>query len=221
MRILALSDIHGAYKIAKKILGLESAIDVVVMAGDLTTRGNRTEALDAILDLKSASSRLLAVAGNMDSTEIDDSFLKEGLGINGKGRVIQDIGFFGVSGGTKSILHTPFELTEEEIASIALQGWEHVADARVKVFVPHTPPHGTKLDIIRLGNHVGSSAVREFVEAHQPDLLICGHIHESSGEDFIGRTKMVNCGSVRDGRYAVVEVGESITLWLKELDRGQ
>jgi uncharacterized protein len=219
MRILALSDIHGAYKLAKKILDLEPAIDVVVLAGDLTTRGSATEALDAIRELGSAAPHLLAVAGNMDSLEIDRSFDEEGVGINGRGVVINEVGFFGVSGGTKSILHTPFELTEDELMATARRGWEHVSEARTKVFTPHTPPYGTKLDVIRTGAHVGSTAVREFVETHQPDLLICGHIHESSGEDYLGKTRMVNCGSVREGRYALVEIGGTISVKLKELGR--
>jgi uncharacterized protein len=219
MRILALSDIHGAYKTAKKILAKEQGVDLVVMVGDLTTRGNREEAMEAIHDLQAMSPRLLAIAGNMDSSEIDRGFVEDGIGINGKGVLIGDVGFFGVSGGTKSILHTPFELTEEDLMETAQRGWEHVSAARIKVFIPHTPPHRTKLDVIRSGSHVGSTAVREFAETHQPDLLICGHIHESSGEDFLGKTRMVNCGSVREGRYVVIEVGATTGLELKELGR--
>jgi Icc-related predicted phosphoesterase len=56
---------------------------------------------------------------------------------------------------------------------------------------------------------VGSRAVRELVERHQPLLALHGHIHESKGITRIGKTTCVNPGSaygegVLDG--AVVDI---------------
>lgn len=42
---------------------------------------------------------------------------------------------------------------------------------------------------------VGSTAVREAIEAHQPLLALHGHIHESRGVDKLGRTLCINPGS--------------------------
>jgi len=42
---------------------------------------------------------------------------------------------------------------------------------------------------------VGSTAVRTFVEKHQPLLGLHGHIHECKGVDRIGRTLIINPGS--------------------------
>jgi Icc-related predicted phosphoesterase len=42
---------------------------------------------------------------------------------------------------------------------------------------------------------VGSTAVREFIERHQPLLSLHGHIHESRGAVRIGRTLAINPGS--------------------------
>jgi Icc-related predicted phosphoesterase len=42
---------------------------------------------------------------------------------------------------------------------------------------------------------VGSTAIRAAIEKHQPLLGVFGHIHESSGEQNIGRTKCLNPGS--------------------------
>jgi hypothetical protein len=217
MRILALSDIHGAYELAKRILRAERGIDLVIMAGDLTTFGTREEALDAVAGFRAITEPVLAVAGNMDTREIDEAFAGEKISINGKGVRIGNTGFFGVSGGPHSFLHTPFELAEEEILTLAEKGFAEVADAPTKVFVPHAPPHETKLDKVRSGKHVGSTAVRDFIQSRQPDLVICGHIHESAGEDTLGLSKMVNCGSVKEGRYAVIELEKDITLSLKTL----
>jgi uncharacterized protein len=67
------------------------------------------------------------------------------------------------------------------------------------VLVTHGPPHGTRCDMIGAGAHVGSRALRRFVETHQPPLVLSGHIHESprvssSYRDTIGRTVVVNPG---------------------------
>jgi len=75
----------------------------------------------------------------------------------------------------------------------------------------HVPPIDTHLDIAPLLNpdltprlspggepemgHVGSKAVREAIEKHQPLLGLHGHIHESKGYAKIGRTNCFNPGS--------------------------
>jgi uncharacterized protein len=217
MRILALSDIHEAYDRAKQIVRSEAHIDLVLLVGDLTTHGTPERATEAITDLAPLAPRILAVAGNMDSREIDALYLEKGIGLNGIGMMIGDVGLFGVSGCPTSPLHTPFELSEIEIRNLAECGWKDVGGARIKVFVPHAPPFGTKLDRISSGLHVGSKEVAWFVQEHQPDLLICGHIHESYGEDSLGVTRLVNCGSVRDGRYVVVEIGDAIRITARTL----
>jgi Icc-related predicted phosphoesterase len=82
----------------------------------------------------------------------------------------------------------------------ALAGDEDVSGA---VFLFHAPPHGTALDRAALDGrtvdhapvdvHVGSVAIRRFVEARQPLLSLHGHVHESarltgSWRERIGRT---------------------------------
>jgi Icc-related predicted phosphoesterase len=68
------------------------------------------------------------------------------------------------------------------------------------LFMLHSPPHGTRCDLVAAGRHVGSRAIRAFVERHQPPLVLSGHIHESprvgggSYEDRIERTTVVNPG---------------------------
>jgi Icc-related predicted phosphoesterase len=42
---------------------------------------------------------------------------------------------------------------------------------------------------------VGSTAVREAIERHQPALALHGHIHEARGTHRLGRTLCINPGS--------------------------
>ena len=72
-------------------------------------------------------------------------------------------------------------------------------DYRRAIYVMHSPPYGTKLDMIQGGRFVGSRAIRSFIEARQPLLTLHGHIHESpavSGGylERIGETLAVNPG---------------------------
>ncbi len=167
MRILALSDIHGAYTKAEEILAHETSYDLILISGDITAHGSPAEAEKAMRQFQTHGNPVFAVSGNMDSPEIDNVLTKTGCSINTKGIIIEDIGFFGVSAAPLSPLHTPYEIAEDEILRRAEAGWNNVTDARWKVFVPHTPPYQTKLDRIFLGKHVGSTAIRTFLERYQ------------------------------------------------------
>src|SRR4030043_655705 len=82
-------------------------------------------------------------------------------------------------------------------------------DYKKTIYMMHSPPFGTKLDLIQGGNPAGSRSIKVFVEKHQPFLTLHGHIHESpelSGTylDRIGETLSINPGqSAFSGRDSV------------------
>lgn len=212
MRILAFTDIHGSYKKVEEILRRESVFDAVIIGGDLTTNGSAAEAEDAIRGFEAFGKPLLVVAGNMDPRKLEDTFNALGVSIDGKGRVINDVGFFGVSASPFTPMNTPYEISETEIGRRAEAGWIDLKSVRIRIFVPHAPPRDTTVDRIMIGMHVGSTAVRDFIERRQPDAVVCGHIHEARGQDMIGTTKIVNCGPAGKGYYAVVSIGNTVTI---------
>jgi len=68
------------------------------------------------------------------------------------------------------------------------------------VYILHTPPYNTNLDLISSKIHVGSIASRLFIEKYQPYLTLHGHIHETvdvSGNFFdnIGKTICLSSGN--------------------------
>ncbi|MGA2630297.1 MAG: metallophosphoesterase [Terriglobia bacterium] len=68
------------------------------------------------------------------------------------------------------------------------------------VAVMHSPPFETRCDVLFNGEHIGSRAIRRWIERHQPLLTLHGHIHESpkqSGSFFdrIGSTVVINPGA--------------------------
>lgn len=216
MRIIAFTDIHGSYARVQEILAKEKTVDAVIIGGDLTTVGTPKEAVEAVKLFQSFGKPLFVVAGNMDPPVLDSTFDKLKISINAKGRTHNEAGFFGVSGSPFTPMHTPYEISEDEIIKRAESGWQQVQSARWKIFVPHAPPRNTKLDRIRAGMHVGSTAVRAFIEKYQPDVCVCGHIHEARGTDVIGKTQVVNCGPAGKGYYATIELGEKIKVESRE-----
>ncbi|MBI5685749.1 MAG: metallophosphoesterase family protein [Verrucomicrobia bacterium] len=214
MKIIYVVDVHENYAAVTKAVTAAGTSDLLIVGGDITTAGTVDEAASAVEAWRPLATRLLAVAGNMDSAAIDARLAALGVAIDGRGVAIGDVGFFGVSAGPKSPLHTPYEITEEQIAERIETGFAEVKNCRVKIFCPHAPPKDTACDRIHSGLHVGSTAVRAFIEREQPDLVLCGHIHESRGEDCIGKTRVANPGPVSAGHHAVVEVGETLTVRL-------
>ncbi len=68
------------------------------------------------------------------------------------------------------------------------------------LYIIHTPPNNTNLDRTIYGENVGSFAVREFIEKHQPYLTLHGHIHETvrvskSYKEKIGNTLCMTSGN--------------------------
>jgi len=53
------------------------------------------------------------------------------------------------------------------------------SDPQRTIYVCHTPPFDTPLDTMPRGRHVGSKALRTFIEQHAPPLTLHGHIHEA------------------------------------------
>jgi hypothetical protein len=89
------------------------------------------------------------------------------------------------------------ETLQECLAALAAKS----APAKT-VYVFHAPPLRTKLDQLQDRTHVGSAAIRAFIEKHQPPVTLHGHIHESplvsgSMSDTIGRTLALNPGDSR------------------------
>ena len=71
--------------------------------------------------------------------------------------------------------------------------------SRRAIYIMHSPPFGTRLDLIEGGKSAGSRSIQAFIERNQPLLTLHGHIHESpalSGTyvDRIGDTLSINPG---------------------------
>jgi Icc-related predicted phosphoesterase len=100
------------------------------------------------------------------------------------------------------------ERREPTIAE-GLTALAQASDPAATIYVLHSPPRDTACDVISTRQHVGSRAIRAFVETQQPRLVLSGHIHESprvSGawRDTVGRTPVVNPGQFGGPKLAGV-----------------
>lgn len=159
--------------------------------------------------------RILTAPANDDPYYIDDVIAEHGgdLFLNVEDTVIEVApGHEMISTGftNRTPWNTPREHDEAVIAAHIDQMAARLTRVETAVFNLHPPPHGTKLDAApRLNDrlevvtsagaavmdHVGSKAVVEALERHQPLLSLHGHIHESAGQIQIGRTTAINPGS--------------------------
>jgi uncharacterized protein len=162
--------------------------------------------------------------GNDDIFEIDDMIESSPCVTFAEGKVLDLGGFSMVSMGWTN--PTPWdtfrEAPEDELATKIEAVAQHVPDMGRAIFNFHAPPYGTGLDdapaldeTLRpihggaVMKAVGSVAVRDSINEHQPLLSVHGHIHESRGIRKMGRTLALNPGSVYgDGvlQGAVIEL---------------
>jgi uncharacterized protein len=214
MRIAYVVDVHDRFDAVPRALAATGEVDVLVVGGDLTTFGTPDDVERAVELWRPLAPRLLAVAGNCDSPAIDERLGELGVSIDGQGVSLGDVGLAGVSASPFTPLDTPHEVPDEELGRRGAAALADIAGARVRIFCPHAPPYGTACDRLRSGEHVGSPALRALVEREEPDLVLCGHIHESRAEDELGRTRIVNPGPVAAAHYALVEIGERVSVTL-------
>lgn len=192
MKLLLFSDLHGNKAAAQQLVALAHEVDIVVGAGDF---GNLRRGIDTAIGLlKSIDKPAVLVPGNAESTaELEAAcrawpaaHVLHGTGVN-----LEGIDFFGIGGG---IPVTPFgswsyDFSEDEARQL-------LADCPAGgVLVSHSPPKGV-VDLSSRGVNLGSVAIREVIEQQQPALVVCGHIHESAGEQAqIGNSVVINAGT--------------------------
>ena len=217
MQILCLSDIHGEGAGLGEVLSASPAADVVALLGDITHLGGAADAEKVLAPIIASGRRVLAVPGNMDGEDARRWMEEQGFSIHGRGVLFSGIGFIGLGGSNPTPFGTPFEVADEEAGRLLANALSQVASAPFKVLLSHAPPRGTRLDRGFAGMHVGSPAVREFVLSGSVGLCLCGHIHESPGEEILGGTMCVNLGPFKNGHCALVDItgGAARILWRK------
>lgn len=201
MRILVFSDIHGDLKALEKLL--ETEADHYFAAGDMVSWSKGLDKVGEILSRR--ADRVHVLPGNHESAEairqMCERFSLDAF--HGKSFAAGGYQFAGLGYSNPTPFNTPGEYSEQEIAArLGLFG-----NLDPMVLVCHVPPRDTILDRTSSG-HIGSAAVREFIERHQPRYFFCGHVHEAAGqEERIGACQAYNAG--KQGRLVQLDKIES------------
>lgn len=214
MKILGISDVHNDLENTFRYIDVieKLNVDVIVFCGDIldSTLPKGFRAIDIaalfIEQLSLLKKPILVVPGNFDK-EILEFINEKKISLHGRGIIINDVGFFGY-GGAKTPFNTSLEPEEGELKLGLYKSYMNVKDAKYKVQVTHAPPFNTSVDLLYTGFHVGSKAIREFIEEVKPNVAFCGHIQEAKGIDYIENTTVINCGRFSEGYCGLVEIKE-------------
>ena len=187
-KILAIGDVHGDTGLIKRLAkrAKKEEVDLVFLAGDLTFIEQSADNL--IGPFLKFNKPVLLLHGNHESVATVD-FLAEmypnAKNLHGYSIKRGDLGIFGAGGGDV-IMRTP----DREIFNALKKGHERIKGMKKKIMVTHMHAWGSKSE---LSGWPGSKAVAKAIKEFNPDILISGHIHETSGvEERIGNTLVVN-----------------------------
>jgi len=188
MLIYAAADLHGR---PERLAAVETHVaahrpDLLVLAGDLS-RCMRPDVVTGPLSRLSLPT--FFIRGNSDTRRPETSLgrIPRLQSLHATRKIVNDVGFVGVGGTIPLPFNSRLGLAESALVariSDLLQPGD--------ILVAHPPPYGVR-DRVLGRFHAGSRAVRRLVERCMPALVLCGHIHEQSGIESLGKTVVVNC----------------------------
>ena len=220
LRILALADLHDHVEMLQLVREVDA--DLIAFCGDLHNGSDRIAARPAAEALALLSKPVLIVPGNMDHRDVVPDLWRDAgfVMLHRSSFRCGDYGFLGMGG---MVVRSPQRLgdprryyhRDDEVYETLAGTFPKIRDARCRIILTHQPPRGAR-DAVHTGELTGSVSLRRFVEEYQPELLLCGHIHEDRGESKIGRTRIINAGEMRRGYAASIELNDEIRVqWIE------
>ncbi len=194
MKIFAFSDFHESRFALKEILAKlrKNRVELVICLGDLAVFGHRIN-LEMVKRIKDAAGKVpfLVIPGNHETPLMVERLCKELGLINLHNRFfeVSRKKLFGIGGSLSTPFNTPYENKEGfyEKVFCKLEG--------VDILILHNPVYKTKLDFLD-GMNLGTRSARKYIEKNQPELVLCGHLHEHAHEsDRIGKSRIINPGA--------------------------
>jgi uncharacterized protein len=190
-------------------LSSEDAVDRRFTTEMLSTLDRWLDMADA--KLKGGTVPCIVNGGNDDLLAIDAVLERAPSVIFAEGKVVELDGFHIASMGYTN--PTPWdtfrEAPEADLARRIADAVRDIPDMERAIFNFHAPPYASGLDEApdldedfkprgggTVMKSVGSTAVRDAILEHQPLVSLHGHIHEGRGVARLGRTPVINPGSI-------------------------
>lgn len=220
LKILALADLHDRAEMLEPLRSVDA--DLIAFCGDLHDGSSRETAWPTANALAGLGLPVLIVPGNMDHKDVAIKLWKEAGFIMLHRSIFKhgNCGFIGMGG---MVARNPQRLGDstryyhhdEDVYQTLAMAYPKISNKKFKITITHQPPRDAQ-DTLYNGERSGSVSLRRFVEEFQPDLLLCGHIHEDRGETCIGSTKIVNVGELRRGYASIVNLDDEIVVeWIE------
>ena len=224
MRIYAVADIHGKTKYIETLsrVSREFKPDVIVIAGDITgyfrwqstidqlDKIGRLDKIGQLDQLGQPSEKcrppILCIRGNSDFKRMEPSLAKtKNLTLLGTSpHIVQSVPFVGANGCIPLPFASRVCLGENKLFKTLLPHMD-----KKTILVAHPPPRGI---CDKVGNRfsAGSQNLLDFIKATHPAMVLCGHIHEQAGMDFVPNcipgTLVVNCAMNKDHHGAIIDL---------------
>ena len=216
MKILAITDSHGKVNpYFDKYLD-ENDVDLVLICGDITNFGPLEFVGEFIGNIKSKGIDVISIHGNCDPEGVCDEIVNsEAVCIHNNVVSYDGVILFGFGGSNPTPFDTPSEVDDSIIydgLSDLFEDYDFVNKDNVdlRILVTHAPPFDTLADVLPDGGHAGSISLRNIIEEFQPDINICGHIHEARAEDKIKDTLIFNPGPLEENHAVLIEVNDKL-----------
>jgi Icc-related predicted phosphoesterase len=218
--ILGLADLHDRVEMLDRLRDVDA--DLIAFCGDLHNGSSRTAGEPVAAALARLGLPVLIVPGNMDHKDVVPQMWREAglIMLHRSSFRFGDFGFIGMGG---MAVHNPRRLEDParyyhrdgEVYDSLAQAYPGISGSKTIIVLTHQPPRDTR-DTIYTGERTGCISLRRFLEEYQPDLLLCGHIHEDRGESQVGPTRIINVGELRQGYAAIIELnGELAVDWIE------
>jgi len=218
MKFCLASDLHGNIKTTTYLVNTSHILkcNTIILAGDITAWGDMTSIFPIFNELNKFEGQVISVLGNSDyENEMD--IVKDFSNIkilHGNSLTLEHIKIIGVSGIPDTTEHGSFfSLPESKILKLLKTALNETQTEKFLLSISHVPPLGI-LDYTRFGTHAGSKAIRTFIENFNPDVHVCGHIHENPGILKFMKTTIVNPGILhRNDPIFVLEINDNVNLY--------
>jgi len=216
LKIIGLSDIHGDIRYISGIENEIKSADLVLIAGDITHFGYSPEAENIISAIMEINKNIFSITGKCDNKSVAEYI--ENIGISAEGKEVYyrplDLKILGFGGSVSTPVNTPNTFPE----SVFLDFFSSI-ESSPDILLTHQPPYNTSSDRVMGMKHVGSPAIKAFLDDKKPRLCLCGHIHESISADYCGETLIVNPGPFKNGYYSIIYSKGSTGSFTAELFR--
>ena len=212
-KILAISDVHGEENENLYTYLNNNDIDLVLVLGDITNFGPLDFVGTFIEKIAECDVDVIAIPGNCDPKGICNAINDVSFCLHNNIIAYGDAIIFGYGGSNETPFNTPGEIQDNKIYGDVyelLANYDYVYNEdvpKVKILATHAPPFNTEADKMENGEHVGSQGILKSIHEFEPQINVCGHIHEAKSLSKIGNiTDVANPGMLKDNGAVLIDV---------------